>query len=156
MSETPFPKASPLKYLAAKLQDNHEFMAWVVATYQRKEHINNDQIIAQLKTTPEMLVRLALCKCPNSDSMAFASQVREIANYTNIDPVILANIIRQVNSLDAFSKLPRKSAELNGSARKLAPGLLAAARDKIENEEIENRETNNQSQDITGGDDVAR
>ncbi|MBE3116810.1 hypothetical protein IMZ68_06350, partial [Candidatus Bathyarchaeota archaeon] len=108
-----------------------------------------------LNTTPEMFVRLALCKCPNSNSETFASQVREIATYTNIDPVILANVIRQVNSLDALSKLPQRGEGLNENVRKLVPGLLAAARDKIENEEVENGKTNNESKDVTGGDDVA-
>ena len=154
MNETPLPNTNQLRLLAAKLQENHEFMAWILVAYQRKEHIDNDHIIAQLKITPEMFVRLALCKCPNPNSVTFASQVREIAAYTNIDPVSVANIIRQVDSLDILSKLPRKGEAVNESTRTFASGLLTAARDKTDNEETEHGKTDNESNDATGGNNV--
>lgn len=156
MSETLSSTTNQLKNLAAKLQENHEFMAWILVAYKQKERIDENLLIAQLKTTPEMFVRLALCKSPNLDSVAFASQIREIAAYTNIDSAILANVIRQVDTLDVLSKLPRKAEELKESTRKIPSGLLAAARDKSENdEEDENIKTKNEPKDTTGGDNVA-
>lgn len=155
MSETPLSNIKQLRQLAVKLQENHEFMAWTLAAYQTKEHIDEDRLMVQLKTTPEMFVRLALCKCPNPNSATFASQVREIATYTNIDPVSVAIIIRQVDSLDILSKLPRKNEAKNESARTFASGLLAAARDKTGEEEAENEKNDNESKGITGGNDVA-
>ncbi len=156
MNNTPLPITNELQNLVAKLQKNHDFMAWLLSTYKRKERIDDDQLIAQLKTTPEMFVRLALCKCPNPESVAFSSQIREIATYTHIDPAILANVIRQVDTLNILSEIPRKTKELNEGARIITSGLLAAARDKAENEEDGNVKTNDESKDKTGGDDVAR
>lgn len=152
MSDTPLPHSNQLRDLAAKLHENREFMAWILAAFKRKEHIDDDHLIAQLKISPEMFVRLALCKSPNPDSEAFVSQVREIAAYTHIDPAVLANVIRQVETLDILSKLPRKDEELNESRKKITGGLLAAARDKGENEE---EKTNDESKNVVGGDDVA-
>lgn len=155
MNKTPPTNTDQLRLLASKLQDNHEFIAWVLATYQQKEHIDDNHLIAQLKTTPEMIVRLALCKCPNPNSATFPSQIREIATYTNIDPSDLANIIRQVDTLATFSKILNKDKEPTQATSRFAPGLLAAARDKTEDEENEAQKNRSESDDVTGGNDVA-
>lgn len=155
MDEAPLLNINQLSQLAAKLRENHEFMAWILATYQRIEHIDGNHFIAQLRITPEMFVRLALCKCPNPNSDTFASQVRKIASYTNIDPTDLANVIRQVDSQNALLKLPRRSEEINRSERKYSARLLAATRDKTEKEESENGERNNESESKSGGNNVA-
>jgi hypothetical protein len=157
MIETPLQNINQLKRLAAKLQENQEFMAWILAKYQRKEHLDYEQIVSHFNTTPEMFVRLALCKNPNTNSANFAIQVREIATYTNIDPEILANVIRQVDSMDSLLKYPGNNLKTERSARRLVPGILAAARDRTENEETDSDKTNSLSIDDTkGGNDVAR
>jgi hypothetical protein len=155
MNKTPIPGANQLKLLAEKLKDNHGFMAWILSTYQQKEHIDDNHLMAQLKTTPEMFVRLALCKCPNSNSENFASQVREIATYTRIDPVILANVIRQVESLGILSKLPHRAEQTDKKTRNIPSGFLAAARDKTDDEEAEAGKTDNGLNNETGGNNVA-
>jgi hypothetical protein len=155
MNETPIPGTNQLKLLAAKLKDNHGFMAWILSTYQQKEYIDDDHLMAQLKTNPEMFVRLALCKCPDSNSSIFASQVREIATYTNIDPEILANVIRQVESLDIFLRLPNRGEQSTKVARNIPSGFLAAARDKTDGEETETGKSDSELNNETGGDDVA-
>ena len=155
MNKTPPIYTDQLKLLALKLKENHDFLAWVLSTYQQKEHIDEERLVAQLKTTPEMLVRLALCKRPNPNSSTFASQIREISTYTNTDPIDLANIIRQVDALEIFSKIQNNKKESTETIGRLVPGLLAAARDKLDGEEDENKNYRKESDDSTGGKDVA-
>lgn len=151
MNKTPHTNIDQLKLLVAKLKENHDFLAWVFSTYQRKEHMDDEQLISLFKTTPEMFVRLALCKCPNPDSSAFASQIREISTFTNIDPSVLASIIRQVDTLELFSKIPNR--ESTQAIGRLATGLLAAARDNLEGEENEPKDSSKGSDSVKGGND---
>jgi len=153
MNKTPPIYIDQLRLLVAKLKENHDFLAWVLSTYQQEEHINDERLIGQLKTTPEMLVRLALCKCPNPNSPAFAPQIREISTYTNTDPIDLANIIRQVDALENLSKIPNK--ESTETIGRLAPGLLAAARDKLDVEVDETKNSSKESDGSKGSNDVA-
>lgn len=153
MNKTPPTNTDQLRLLAAKLKENQNFLAWVLSTYQQKEHIDDERLIAHLKTTPDMLVRLALCKCPNPNSSTFASQIREISTYTNTEPFDLANIIRQVDALEILSKIPHK--ESSQTIGRLAPGLLAAARDKLDVEEDEPKDSSKESDGSKGGNDVA-
>ena len=153
MNKTPPTNTDQLRLLAAKLKENHDFLAWVLSTYQQKENMDDERLIAHLKTTPEMLVRLALCKCPNSNSPAFASQIREISTYTNTDPIDLANIVRQVDVLEILSKTKNK--ESFQTIGRLAPGLLAAARDKLDVDENEPKDSSKESDSSKGGNNVA-
>lgn len=153
MNKTPPTDSDQLRLLVAKLKKNPDFFAWVLSSYQQKEHIDDEHLIVHLKTTPEMLVRLALCKRPNPSSSDFAAQIRQISTYTNIDPSTLANIIRQVEALEFLSKIPNKgSTQMIG---RLATGLLVAARDKLDVEEDESTDSSEESDNGKGGSDVA-
>jgi hypothetical protein len=84
-----------------------------------------------------MLARLALCRRPGADSVEFADQVRQIAAYTGIRAAVLANVIRQVDSLESLAGRPETPDSTELSALQPYPqlGLLAAARDRCEIEE---------------------
>lgn len=123
--------------LASRLQNDPAFMASILAAYQKQERLSDETLAAQLKSTPEMMVRLALCKRPESTSSRFADQVRQIAAYTNLDAAQLAQIIRQVDSLAKLSERPKAPQSEATSAKtvRFYPGLLAAARDRTEADE---------------------
>lgn len=125
--------------LAHRLRDNPDFMAHVLATYQKREHLSDDALAKHLNTTPAMLSRLALCKRPASSSPQFADQVRQIATYTDIDAGQLASIVRQVSGLEKLTERPTvfTSEEANAQQMQLRPSLLAAARDRCEPDEDE-------------------
>jgi hypothetical protein len=103
--------------LVKRLRGNSEFMAYVLARYQDQEKISDDNLPAVLGTLRDLVSRLAVCRRPDTDAGDFAARVREIANYTLVDELLLASIIRQVSSLDALSKPAQHQ-------------LLAAARDR--------------------------
>lgn len=120
--------------LAGRLQNNSGFMAQVLAIYKKQEALN-DQILAdQLNIIPEMLTRLALCRKPDPNSPQFADQIRQIASYTNTETAQIANIIRQVESLQKLSERVEliTASETTSSPYPVQKGLLAAARDRID------------------------
>ena len=93
--------------LARRLKDNPNFMGYVLAVYQAQERMDDSALAEHLDTTLDMLSRLALCKRPETISVEFADQVRQIATYINADPVMLANVVRQVDSLEELAKRPK-------------------------------------------------
>lgn len=154
MNKTPPTYTDQLRNLASRLKENRDFFAWALSIYQQKEHIDNERLIAELKTTPEMFVRLALCKCPNRNSSTFVSQIREISTYTNTDPIDLAYIIRYVDALETLSKIPAKNKESIEMIGRFTSGLLAAARDRSDVDENDTTESNKGSDSNTRGNNV--
>lgn len=103
--------------LVKRLKGNPDFLAYVLARYQEQEGISDENLPAALGTLPELVFRLALCRRPDANTANFATSVREIADYTLVDESLIADLIRQVSSLESLSKS--------------APhGFLAAARDR--------------------------
>lgn len=145
MTETPHKNIQLLKQLADRLKDNRDYMAWVLATYQRSERIDEEHLRAYLGANPEMLVRLATCKCPDPATADFAYQVRAIADYTQLDPVIVAHMIQQALALDTFTNISYQQKEHSEWATGLLPGMLSAARDRAEDEAEDNSPSANKN-----------
>ena len=120
--------------LVIRLKSNPSFMSWVLATYQKQDHVSETNLINILNTTPDMFYRLALCKRPDSNRPEFIDEIRQLANYTSIDPARLANLIRQVEALETFKTMPNPL-ETKAETQTYLPstGVLAAARDQDEN-----------------------
>jgi hypothetical protein len=103
--------------LVKRLKGNPDFLAYVLARYQEQEGISDENLPAALGTLPELVSRLALCRKPDSNAASFGTSLREIADYTLVDESLLADLIRQVSSLEALSKPAQNE-------------FLAAARDR--------------------------
>jgi hypothetical protein len=133
------PASDPLRALAGRLSSDPRYMAYALAAYRRQEGLSEGELAGALGTTPELLVRLALCLRPDADSPLFAEQLGELADFTLTVEAQLAHILRQVDSLEALASLPAAAPEAGG--RREAPaassltGLLAAARDREEEAE---------------------
>lgn len=134
MTKTPQNGIRLFKELANRLKDNRSYMAWVLEKYQRTERMDEDDLRAYLGASPEMLVRLATCKCPDPSTGDFASQVRAIAEYTQLDPAILAQMIKQAQVLDTFTNIKYSQKDQSEWIRGFSPGMLSAARDRAEDE----------------------
>lgn len=117
-----------LKSLAERLERDHRYMSWALTRYQAEEKLSDIKLAEIFRTTPEMLLRLALCKYPDPESTSFISQVKQIASYTNIELTSLVNLIRQVESLEALSNQPTPDLSENLALQR--PMVFAAARDK--------------------------
>ena len=117
-------------------------MSHVLSTYRRQEKLGDEDLAHELGAAPEMVARLALCKRPASDSPTFASEVEALSDYALVDETVLAHVIRQVDSLTALARLRTSSTqEVDGTSpfNPLA-GLLAAARDREDEEATQDRQ----------------
>src|SRR5947207_3141109 len=130
-SQVPF---TTLAALARRLRNDPRYMAYVLAVYQRQEDLMDDELIQELGTLPTLVVRLAICKRPDSSSSQFAEQVRELADYTLSDATQLASILRQVDAIEKLAGRPAllSKVELEKETGHSSTGLLAAARDRYE------------------------
>lgn len=126
-----------LSGLASRLQNDPRFMSYVLAAYRQQEGLNVKELAQEFGTLPAMLLRLAICKRPNPNSTQFAEQVRELADYTLTDEAQLANILRQVDSLEKLAqrRVGTVSPDTVGQTADSFAGLLAAARDRDESED---------------------
>lgn len=107
-----------LAALAERLRDDPQYMARTLDVYQRRARLSDAEMARALGATPEMLLRLALCRRPASDAPDFAEQARELADFTLIDETRLIAVIRQADSLTETS--PRAE-RINSFAGALAP-----------------------------------
>ncbi|MCC6188199.1 MAG: hypothetical protein IT318_04165 [Anaerolineales bacterium] len=140
-SLSPLPATGPLGRLAERLSGDPGFMANVLAAYQAQERLSSSDLADRLGLAPEGLVQLALCKRPQPGGTEFAAQVRQIAAFVGLAPATLAQLIRQVDAMEA-AKHPGQSTPAAATHSEPAPtvgqarlGWLAAARDRDETDE---------------------
>ncbi len=136
-----------LQLMATKFQDDSAYMAWIISVYQKQEKLSSHKLIEVLHTTDETLARLALCKRPDTNSKDFGKQVAQISDYTKIDLLLLLKMIRQVESLIAFSSNVDVNSDVISNATKFN---FAAARDRDEEDS-----TRENLSDVEDEDDVA-
>ncbi len=117
--------AAGARKLAARLEDDRSMMAWVLAQYRAVED-KDDRLMAQtLDIDAFRLPHLALCKRPREER--FRADIDAIAEHIGMDPAPLAEVVRLVDSLDAFGQLQ------TGQRSR----LLAAARDRAAEDSAE-------------------
>ena len=120
--------------MARKLQDNPSYMAWIIFKFQKQEKLSMLNLVNILGANEESLAKLALCKRPDSNSSEFGKQIRQISEHTSIDPLILARLIRQSESVTALGGNRSVNPELKARASQLG---LAAARDRTTEGDVE-------------------
>lgn len=120
--------------LVRRMEEDPGYMAWVLAAYCRAEGWSPETLRDRLGLDDEALLRLVLCKRPQGDSPNFAAQVREIAEYTQVDAAIIARTVRTVDALQAMEpRHVRADEETNAAITpKVNPGVMfVAARDRL-------------------------
>lgn len=123
-----------IQNMARKLEDNPSYMAWIIVKFQKQEKLSMLKLVNLLGTNEESLAVLALCKRPDSNSSEFGKQIRQISEHTSIDPLILARLIRQTESVTALEGKRSVNPELKARASQLG---LAAARDRTTEDDVE-------------------
>ena len=108
-----------LAYTAQRAKARPEYLAWVLARYVELEHISEDELTHRLDITLGDVPHLALCLRPRADH--FADDVRQISAKFNINPAVLATVVRLVDSAEALAAAGAGEAPRNA-------GLLMAAR----------------------------
>lgn len=123
-----------LELLAERMARDPRSMAWVLAEYRRQEGMSHARLCERLGISQEGYLRLALCLRP--EPARFSEHLRQITDYTGIDGLALANLIRQVDALGSLD--PRGIHDVQPGRRgstqpawqqRQAP--LSAARDRL-------------------------
>ncbi len=99
------------------------FLASALETYRSLSGLDDVALANYLDCSTEDMIRLAFCRRPVTDAMTFRREVEQIAAYASVRAERLAQLLREVDSLETL----RKSATTR-------PGFLMAARDRVEEE----------------------
>src|SRR5579859_4823162 len=79
-----------LDSFARRLQQQTDFMAYILHIYLEQEHIGEDQLAAQLGIDGGSLNRLRTCRTPRAGPEHFGADVQHIAQFTGADITTLA------------------------------------------------------------------
>lgn len=112
---------SELRALAAHRAGEHEFyLASALIEYQRLRKMDEASLTQHLGCDLQTLDRLRLCRRPGEQSATFRTDVQAIAQRFGISAITLAQMLREIASLQAI-----RSADEAKS-----PSVLMAARDR--------------------------
>lgn len=82
-----------LRGLARQLSGDRNSMAYLLANYRQQRGLTEAQLAEELHATPEMLVRLSICRSPEADSAELDSQIASLAAYCEVDRAALTHVI---------------------------------------------------------------
>lgn len=111
-----------LKLAFKKVDEDSDFMAFVLRKYLETEKISERELLSALNCTLEDYYKLALCRVPKTDAQNFLERLNNISQYTHISALELNKIIKRVGSILKFADSSNSNS------------LLMAARDKKNNE----------------------
>lgn len=127
-----------LERVARYAEDDPASMAALLKRFAQIEGLFSDErLAASLGIAPAGLPRLRLCQRPDSASPHFGQQVKQVAAWSGIEETRLANLVRQVEAVDAMraaGAARTHGAQSAHGAHLLRPALLAA-RDRMEADE---------------------
>ena len=141
MSNLQSPNTKLLRTLAERLSNNPDYFAYTLRRFSKRSRFDAAQFAKMLETSEDNILRLALCLNPKPGSAEFRLNIEKISEYSNVQAPILANLIRQIDAIETFSQLTRKSSP----STQLRGSLFSAARDKewgtgkeeIKNDDVE-------------------
>lgn len=121
--------------LAAQWAIQHDFfVAGALSEYQSLKHMDSEQLAAFLGCSQQDLLKLALCRKPNTETPSnFRKDVERIASYAGVDRTCLAQLFREVESLSSLRSAPQNANTTSAQC------VLVAARDRTEEEVPENK-----------------
>jgi len=99
------------------------FLASALEAYRSLNGLDDTALADYLDCSLEDMIRLAFCRRPVTDAMTFRREVEQIAAYASVRAERLAQLLREVDSLETL----RKSSTTK-------PGFLMAARDRVDEE----------------------
>jgi len=124
--------------LAMELENDSTFMSHVLARYCQIEGLDKDGLAGELGIPLFLFARLALCKRPDADAPNFINEISEIADYVPMDELRLVQIIREVDSLTVLGNAASNhETEESALSNPFSVGILAAARDHSEDEDVD-------------------
>jgi hypothetical protein len=95
-----------LQRAAQRASHRVSFVASALSAYQAQEKIEEKQLAAYLDCLPDKLPKLSLCRRPDPSSSNFQKEVRQIAEYADVNMFRLAQLLRRVDSITALQSVP--------------------------------------------------
>jgi hypothetical protein len=120
------PDRKALRRAVELAAENPFFLASALEAYRSFNSLDDAALAAHLGCSLGDLPRLALCRRPGLDPTMFRKEVEHIASYGSVQAERLAQLIREVESLEALQSAERSGATTSGQ------GLLMAARDRAD------------------------
>jgi hypothetical protein len=117
-------KQRSLELAAQRAGQRSFFVASDLQTYRSLHRLGDEELAQWLGCPHEELLKLALCRRPNSMASSFREEVERIATYTRSDKMRLAHLFREVDAQAALQSSEHVVAE--------GQGFLIAARDQDE------------------------
>jgi hypothetical protein len=114
--------------LARRLESNPEFLASVFRRYREAQGFDDARFAHHLGVADDTVARLAICRRPRhdeQDAMRFGADVASIAEAFDLEPMVLAELVRFVDVIDAVAAAPTGA---------VAAGFLAAAKERAAEE----------------------
>jgi hypothetical protein len=107
---------------ALRVSQDEFFLASALASYARSEDLDDEGLASVLGCTAKTLALLRLCRRPRPELPDFRADLSRVAERFDIDPGILAQVIRRADVLAALQHSANEA------------GLLMAARDRIDHQ----------------------
>jgi len=108
--------------------ENPFFLASALEAYRSLNGLDDTALADYLDCSLEDMIRLAFCRRPGLDPTVFRKEVEQIAAYAPVKAERLAQLLREVESLEALQMAERGGATASGR------GFLMAARDRADEE----------------------
>src|SRR4051794_731181 len=102
MAKNPEISSDLLAKVAARASSRPYLFAYVLARYAQINNLNDDGLCSYLGCDVVTLNRLRLCCRPDFEEPFFAFDIRLVAEKLNLNPYLLAALVREVDSVDVF------------------------------------------------------
>jgi len=116
-----------LQHAARRAAQDRFFFSNSLVEFRNVRGMAEDQLAEFLGCRPIVLLKLALCRRPDPESPNFRSDMERIASVFKIRPERLVQLIREVDTMKALTKISQ-------AKQRVPEGLLAAARDVDEDD----------------------
>ena len=125
MNDDPYNEEDLLDQAARRAAGHEHLFAAILARYSALNGLDDEGLRAHLHCDAATLTRLRLCGRPDSEAPAFALDILRIAERLGLDALTLAQLVREVDAADAFTR--NRQISTHG-------GALQAARDHDDEE----------------------
>ncbi len=85
-------------FLLKRASQNEIYMAYTLTSFATKSGLAIEELRHELDCTSDSLLKLALCRRVSFGNPDFAQSVQEIADFTGIDAVKLAFLLKRISS----------------------------------------------------------
>lgn len=114
--------ADMARRFAARLVNDPTALAWTFARYKAAEGVDDAEVARRLGIDPDLLARVAICGRPRPG--LWREDIEAVADRFGIEHGRLIRLVRHVDAVTSFYQAAGADA-----------GLLAAARDRVAEEE---------------------